>query len=84
MPDLPPINELFPRREFAARHPNILNPSRVEWALRKRRSNGLAATGGVYEARSGELLIREPVFLQWFLGLSGRTAPRRLRRHAGR
>jgi len=80
MHDLPPTNEIFPKREIAARHPTFLNEARIDWALRKRRCNGLAAAGAVFESRSGELLISEPLFLAWFLGLSGRSKPRRLRR----
>ena len=80
MPDLPPTAEIFPRREFAARHPTILNRHRVEWALRNRKRNGLDKAGAVFESRGGELLIREPAFLAWFLGLSGRAKPRALRR----
>lgn len=80
--ELPQTSEIFPRREFAARHPTILNLSRLEWALRNRRHNGLTDAGGVFESRGGELLIREPAFLAWFLGLSGRSKPRRLRRRS--
>jgi hypothetical protein len=57
-----------------------LNDHRVAWALRNRRKNGLAAAGAVFESACGELLIHEPAFLRYFLGLTGRAKPRALRR----
>lgn len=80
MSHTPPTSELFPARQLVARHAHLLNEHRVAWALRQRRCNGLAKTGAVYESPCGELLIHEPAFLSWFLGLSGRAKPRRLRR----
>lgn len=77
--EIPPTTELFPVVELVARHPNMLNDSKVRWALRNRARNGLAAAGAVFEAKNGELLIREPVFLAWFLGLAGRNKPRAAR-----
>jgi hypothetical protein len=77
--EIPPTTELFPVVDLVARHPNMLNDSKVRWALRNRTRNGLAATGAVFEAKNGELLVREPVFLAWFLGLSGRNRPRAAR-----
>ena len=78
---LPNTAELFTRRELASRHPNFLNEHRVAWALRNRRKNGLQAAGAVYETAGNELLIREPAFIAWFLGLAGRAKPRAARRH---
>ena len=40
--------------------------------------NGL--TAAVFDSPCGELLIHEPSFLAWFLGLSGRAMPRAGRR----
>ncbi len=77
---LPPTAELFNRRALAERHPQLLNPNRIAWALRNKRTNGLEASGAVFRAASGEDLIREPAFLAWFLGLSGRAKPRAPRR----
>ena len=74
---IPPTSELFTKHQIIERHSHLLNGSRVTWALRNRESNGLAPY--VYEARSGELLINEPGFLRWFLGLGGRSKPRTLR-----
>jgi hypothetical protein len=77
-PELPPTTELFSKHELVSRHPNILNGPRVEWALRKRDVNGLKSS--VFATRSGELVIHEPGFLAWYLGLSGRAKPRRFRK----
>ena len=73
-------SEIFASRPLIERHPHLLNASRLTWALRNRDKNGLAKSGAVFESRGGELLIHEPKFLEWFLGLSGRAKPRRLRR----
>lgn len=67
---------LFSKQDFVARHPNLLTLSRVNWALRHRRDNGLDGVRGVYESLSGVLLIDEPAFLRWWLGLEGRAKPR--------
>lgn len=77
---LPPSTELFPLRELAARHPNILSVNRLAWAVRRRDHNGLAAVGGVYETPVGEFLLHEPTVLAWLLGLAGRSKPRAARR----
>jgi len=74
---LPPSDELFDKPTLVARHPNFLSESRLQWAVRHRATNGLA--GVVFETRGGELLIHEPGFLRWFLGLEGRGKPRALR-----
>jgi hypothetical protein len=79
---LPPTNELFTRRPLVERHPTLLNDNRVAWALRHRHTNGLNAAGAVFDSPCGELLIHEPAFLRWFLGLAGRTKPRAARRRA--
>lgn len=79
-PPLPPTTELFSRRQFVERHKHLLNEHRVAWALRNRKSDGLAAIRAVFESPCGETLIHEPAFLAWFLGLSGRAKPRALRR----
>jgi hypothetical protein len=70
----PPILELFNKQGLVERHPSMLTESRVQWALRNRKSNGLAEA--VYETRGGELLVHEPAFLRWFLNLDGRAKPR--------
>ncbi len=71
---LPPISEIFPKSQLVQRHPNLLNQNRVTWAVRNRDKNGLA--GAVFNSPCGELLIHEPAFLAWFLGLGGRARPR--------
>jgi hypothetical protein len=65
-------------RELSARHPNILPLNRLIWAVRHRKSNGLAAA--VYETPVGEFLLHEPKVIEWLLGLDGRRKPRALRR----
>jgi hypothetical protein len=77
---LPPTSELCTRHELTKRHPHLLSDHRVTWALRNRNKNGLSACGAVFESRCGKLLVREPAFLAWFLGLAGRTKPRALRK----
>ena len=78
---VPPTAELFTKTQLVARHPHLLSLNRVVWALRCRAVNGLSAA--VFDSPCGELLIHEPAFLAWFLGLSGRSKPRAGRR-AGR
>jgi hypothetical protein len=72
--DLPPTSELFSKDALVKRHPNLLTPPRIEWALRKRATNGLSSV--VYESKSGQLLVHESEFLRWYLGLTGRAKPR--------
>jgi hypothetical protein len=36
--------------------------------------------GVVFESCSGELVVHEPGFLAWYLGLEGRAKPRSTRR----
>ena len=72
--DLPPTSELFSKVALVERHPNLLTPPRIQWAVRNRATNGLASV--VYESKSGQLLIHEPEFLRWYLGLTGRSKPR--------
>lgn len=79
---LPPTSELFTRRQFYQRHPHLLSKDRIDWAIRHRSKNGLAATGAVFDSAVGETLIHEPKFLEWFLGLTSRAKPRRLRTKA--
>jgi hypothetical protein len=76
---LPPTSELYTGRQLAARHHHLLNEHRVAWALRNRRKNGLSTAGAVFESPCGTLLVHETAFLTWFLGLSSRAKPRRLR-----
>lgn len=71
---IPPTEEIVNRQELVRRHPTILTEASVQWALRKRATNGLASA--VYEARSGALLIHEPTFINWFLEPKGRREPR--------
>ena len=75
---VPPTSELFPLPDFPARHPTILNVNRLKWAARNRATNG--AADAFFESRGGELLVHEPTFLRWFLGLDGRNKPRSTRR----
>jgi len=75
---IPPSHELFTIPALAARHPNFLTDSKVRWAVRQRAKNGLLES--VFETRSRQNLIHEPGFLQWFLGLTGRSKPRAPRR----
>jgi len=77
---VPNPSELFTSRQLIERHPNFLNPPRLAWGLRHRASNGLTESGAVFDSKGGEILIHEPKFLEWFLGLSGRKKPRRARR----
>ena len=77
-PSVPPTTELVTKAQLVARHPHLLSVNRVTWALRCRALNGLSAA--VFDSPCGELLIHEPAFLAWFLGLSGRGKPRAARR----
>jgi hypothetical protein len=77
---LPPTSELFTSRQLVQRHPHLLNQHRLDWAFRHRRKNGLTAAAAIFESPCGELLVHEPAFLAWFLGLSGRAKPRAARR----
>jgi hypothetical protein len=72
--DIPPTSELFCKEALIERHPNLLTHPRVQWALRNRARNGLSSV--VYESKSGQLLVHEPEFLRWYLGLTGRSKPR--------
>jgi hypothetical protein len=74
---LPPMAELFTKAQLVARHPHLLSVNRVTWALRRRATNGLSTA--VFDSPCG-LLIHEPSFLAWFLGLGGRAKPRAGRR----
>ena len=73
-PDIPPTSELFSKEGLVERHPNLLTYPRVQWALRNRTRNGLSSI--VHESKSGQLLVHEPEFLRWYLGLTGRSKPR--------
>jgi hypothetical protein len=75
---VPPTSEIFSRHALVERHPTLLTEPRVQWALRHRAKNGLADS--VFESRAGELVIHEPGFLRWYLGLEGRAKPRASRR----
>jgi hypothetical protein len=77
---IPPTSELFRIADFAPRHPTLLTVNRVQWALRNRDKNGLEAAGAIYTSPSGVVLIHEPAFIAWFLGLSGLSKPRASRR----
>ncbi len=78
----PPPAELFSVQQLATRHPHLLSVNRLQWAVRQRRKNGLAAARVVFDSPCGQLFIHEPAFLAWFLGLSGRSKPRALRARA--
>jgi hypothetical protein len=75
----PPVAEIFPASQFPQRHPHLLNSNRVQWAVRHRKRNGLAACGAVFDSPCGQVMIHEPAFIAWFLGLAGRKKPRRAR-----
>lgn len=75
---VPPTAELVTKAQLVARHSHLLSVNRVTWALRCRAVNGLSAA--VFDSPCGELLIHEPSFLVWFLGLSGRAKSRAGRR----
>ena len=77
-PSAPPMKELVTKAQLVARHPHLLSVNRVTWALRRRAVNGLSVA--VFNSPCGELLIHEPAFIAWFLGLSGRAKPRAGRR----
>ena len=77
-PSLPPTTELVAKAQLGARHSHLLIVNRVTWTLRCRAVNGL--TVAVFDSPCGEVLIHEPSFLAWFLGLSGRAKPRAGRR----
>jgi hypothetical protein len=79
---IPPTSEIFSKEAMVERHPNLLTPARLQWALRNRACNGLSSA--VYESKSGQLLVHEPEFLRWYLGLSGRAKPRAGRRFDSR
>ena len=72
-PSVPPMTELVTKAQLVAKHPHVLSVNRVAWALRCRAVNGLS--DAVFDSPCGELLIHEPSFLAWFLGLSGRAKP---------
>lgn len=78
IPVVPPTAELFTKAQLVTRHPHLLSPNRLMWALRRRAANGLS--GAVFESPCGELVIHEPAFLAWFLGLKGRSKPRAARK----
>jgi hypothetical protein len=77
-PSVPPTTELVTKAQLVARHPHLLSFNRVAWALRCRGMNGLS--DAIFDSPCGELLIHEPSFLAWFLGLRGRAKPRAGRR----
>ena len=77
-PSVPPMTELVTKTQLDAKHPHLLSVNRLAWALRRRAVNGLS--DAVFDSPCGELLIHEPSFLAWFLGLSGRARPRAGRR----
>ena len=83
-PILPPTSELLSVQDLAVKHAPLLTVSRLKWALRNRTNNGLVQLNAVYESKSGLLLIWEPKFLAWFLGLEGRHRPRSQRRKMNR
>ena len=74
LPAVPPMTELVTKAQLIAKHPHLLSVNRVAWALRCRAVNGLSEA--VFDSPCGELLIHEPSFLAWLLGLSGRAKPR--------
>lgn len=81
-PTLPPMAELFTKVQLVERHSRLLTNSRLAWALRNRTQNGLTDAHAVFDSPCGELLIHEPAFVAWFVGLAGRAKPRAARRAA--
>ena len=79
---LPPAAEIFNLSQLAERHPRLLPKSRLQWAARNRRKNGLQAANAVFESPAGELLFHEPATIAWLLGLVGRKKPRASRSRA--
>lgn len=82
--NIPLTSELFSKEGLVERHPNLLTYARIQWALRNRARNGLSSV--VHKSKSGRLLVHEPEFLRWYLGLRGRSkprAPRVVRRSTG-
>jgi hypothetical protein len=77
-PFVPPTTELVTKAQLVAKHRHLLSVNRVAWALRCRAVNGLS--DAIFDSPCGELLIHEPSFLAWFLGLTGRAKPRAGRR----
>lgn len=76
---LPSVTELFSIQDLVARHPTLFTRSRLQWALRNRKTNGLIAANAVFETQSRQLLVREPAFIAWYLRLDGRNRPRAIR-----
>jgi len=76
---LPSVTELFSIQDLVARHPTLFTRSRLQWALRNRKTNGLIAANAVFETQSRQLLLREPAFIAWYLKLDGRNRPRATR-----
>lgn len=75
---MPSTTELFTKDQLVSRHSHLLSANRVVWALRRRAINGLS--GAVFDSPCGQLLIHEPAFIAWLLGLKGRAKPRAIRR----
>jgi len=73
-PDIPPLSELFSKEALVERHPNLLTHPRIPRASRTRATDGLSSV--VYESMSGQVLVHEPGFLRWYLGLTGRSTTR--------
>jgi hypothetical protein len=71
--DIRPTSELFSKEALVGRRPKLLTYPRAQWALRNRVRNGLSPAA--YESKSGQLLVREPEFLRWYIGLTGRSKP---------
>jgi hypothetical protein len=76
---LPPAAELFSLQALVERHPSLFTKSRLQWALRNRKTNGLLAANAVFETQSRKLLLREPALIAWYLKLDGRNRPRATR-----
>lgn len=74
--EVPDTSALFTKHALVERHSNLLKATSVAWALRNRATNGLEEAEAVFESQSGELLLYEPAFLRWYLGLAGRRKPR--------
>jgi hypothetical protein len=61
----PPAAELFTVQALVERHPGLLGHNEVD-----------ATVDAVFMTQSGLMVVREPRFLELWLGLTGRNKPR--------
>ena len=75
---LPPTEALLTRADLLAKHPTLLTPNRLKWALRNRKHNGLEKSGAIIESPLGVLLIHQYKFLEWVCGKRGLRRSRKV------